>query len=91
MGFFLGVYRRKDIMPTQLLKGEEVSVNEQMALKHKFFLIRDKKKAEEARKEERYGIAEQLMGRGIDDKTIREVTSLSSDEVQLLKEKLRTE
>lgn len=31
------------------------------------------------------------MGRGIDDKTIREVTSLSSDEVQLLKEKLRTE
>lgn len=35
MGFFLGVYRRKDIMPAQLLKGEEVSVNEQIALKQK--------------------------------------------------------
>ena len=60
MGFFLGVYRRKDIMPVQLLKVEEVREAGKMALGHKFFIIRDKKKVEEARKEERYGIAEKL-------------------------------
>lgn len=37
MGFFLGVYRRKDIMPVELLKGEEVSVNEQITLKNNFY------------------------------------------------------
>lgn len=91
MGFFLGVYRRKDIMPAELLKVEEVREAGKIALRHKFFIIRDKKKVEEARKEERYGIAEKLMGRGMDDLTIIETTSLSSDEVQFLKEKLKTQ